>query len=581
MQSLGLSQAMRERDAEERREARLRRDSKLQTPNSKFLSRRWDAARYTNRTADWPTFQTSANLDLRSDLLPLRSRSRHLGQNNSTMKKFLSMVPSNVIGWQGMTLRISFESHGNSTPERDADIAQYLQAKFTEWSRPENCTTSGKLSLTGAGAFAVRTMARDGEFLCREVKNADNPFGYALNFRDVAWLDEGYNAINDEGNRVILSVEYNDYDRPVRYWLTRPSSDYLFAGHDKSRPYRTPVPADEIIHKFLVTEDELQARGVPWGAAAMEPIHVLGGIINAELYASRANACNTDYIIPPANEDEDGEPESPNPEHPDFPVGQTRDLQSAVQQILPPGYKVESNDPKHPNANLGDFIKSLKRDIGAALDVSYESLANDREAVNYSSIRAGLLEDRDVWRFLQLFMIEHFYHRVFQNWLKSAMLTGAVQLSLRDYERVRDTWRPRGWDWVDPVKDIQAAILAVMNGLESRTDYCDERGDDFFDNVKKLEAETKAMIAAGLSTASTALAPAKPKPDKTAPEDSPDQQTPDEHDAVRLLPMFESQLLPRMIGGGQQPIIIVLNQAPGLASLSLPSKSNGDSEILS
>src|SRR6185369_2364655 len=106
-----------------------------------------------------------------------------------------------------------------------------------------------------------------------------------LNFRDVSWLDESYCAINDAGNRVIMSVEYNDYDRPVQYWLTRPSSDYLFSEYDRGRPFRTPVPADQIIHKFLPTEDELQARGVPWASAAMEPIHVLGGIVNAELYA--------------------------------------------------------------------------------------------------------------------------------------------------------------------------------------------------------------------------------------------------------------------------------------------------------
>lgn len=514
-----------------------RLNSQPKTQNSKLLQRRWEAARQTNLTADWPTFQSNSNLDLRSDLLPLRSRSRHLSQNNGTMKKFLSMVEANVIGWQGMSLRVSFAAHGNSTSERDAELAQYVQDRFTEWARPENCTTSGKLSLTGAGAFAVRTMARDGEFLCREVRNADNPFGYALNFRDVAWLDENYNAINEFGNRVILSVEYNDYDRPVRYWLTRPPSDYLFPG--ERRPGRTAVPADEIIHKFLVTEDELQARGVPWGAAAMGPLHTLGGVVEAELYASRAAACVTDYIIPPEDEDDEGGETNG--------FEQVRELQSAVMQPLPAGYKVQSNDPKHPNSNLGEFMKTLKRDVGAAFNVSYESLANDRENVNYSSIRAGLLEERDVWRFLQCFMIEHFYHRVFQNWLKSAMLTGAVQLSLRDYERIQDNWRPRGWDWVDPLKDIQAAILAIMNGLESRTDYCDERGDDFLDNVKKLKKEREAMEAAGLALAADALKPIAPKADKTTPGEkplSPSDEAANEDQAARVLPIFEPQLSP-------------------------------------
>jgi lambda family phage portal protein len=546
LQSLNLDLPPMSQIVAERRKAERRAERKA------TLQRRWEAARYTNLTADWPTWHTTANSDLRNDLRALRARNRHLFQNNGVMRKFSSLLETNVIGSQGMTLRVSFDSHGNSTPERDAELAQYVEGKFAEWSRPDNCTASGKMSLTGVGAFAVRMLARDGEFLCRELTNAGNPFGYALNFRDVAWLDETYNAIIDGGNRVLMSVEYDDNDRPVRYWLTRPKTDYLYAEYKPREAFRTPVPASEVIHKFIVTEDELQARGVPWGAAAMEPIHVLGGVISAELYASRANACNTDYIIPPSDEDEEGEAESPSPEHPDFPVGSTRDLQSAVQQILPPGYKVQSNDPKHPNANLGDFIKSLKRDIGAALLTSYESLANDREGVNYSSIRAGLLEDRDIWRMLQLFMIEHFYHRVFQNWLKQAMLTGAVQLSIRDYARISDNWRPRGWDWVDPLKDIQAAILAINNGLDSRTDYCDERGKDFARNVKYLGEENKAMDAVGLNL----IPPVEPKPTvkkETEQEDAggTDNQAGGDK-ASRLLPIFESQLLPRRSNGDSE-----------------------------
>jgi lambda family phage portal protein len=596
MISLNLNEAMRERDAEQRREADQRTTKRKQpADHTGSVRRRWDAARFSDLTADWPTSLTTANQDLRSDLKPLRARSRHLAQNNGTMKKFLSMVQSNVIGAQGITLRIAFDEHGNSTPERDAELAKYIQGKFEEYSKPENCTASGKLSLTGAAAFAVRTMARDGEFLCRELKRfGGNEFGYALNFRDVSWLDENFNTVNQAGHRVMMSVEYDDYDRPVRYWLTRPASDYLYGEYKSQQAYRTPVPAADIIHKYLVTEDELQARGAPWGAAAMEPIHVKGGVISAELYATRANACNTDYIIPPTDEDEDGEPTSTNPVHPDFPIGETRDLQSAVQQYLPPGYKVQSNDPKHPNAHLGDFLTSLDRYIASALDVSFESLANNRSAVNYSSIRAGLLEERDIWRFLQLFMIEHFYHRVFRNWLQEAMLTGAVQLSIRDYERLRDNWRPRGWDWVDPLKDIQAAILAIMNGIDSRTDYCDERGKDFLTNVKNLEMEDKAMIAAGLSTAQSALAPVKPKADKSDPGEKPlsptdDANTQDEHDAVRLLPMFASQLLPRILEHSSQPIIIVLNSRSGDLDVQTalidrntvpPKKPNGDSHLL-
>lgn len=36
----------------------------------------------------------------------------------------------------------------------------------------------------------------------------------------------------------------------------------------------------------------------------------------------------------------------------------------------------------------------------------------------------------------------------------------------------------RGWDWVDPLKDIRAETLAIQSGFKSRTQAIGERGFD-------------------------------------------------------------------------------------------------------
>ena len=273
------------------------------------LTRSYAGARLTNLTADWSPAQTTANAELRWNLRKLRNRSRELARNKGVMVKFLSMLAMNVVGAQGIALRVVFDPHGNSTEKRDLELAAEIESAWSEWCRPETCTASGRLSWVGALSHAIRTIGRDGEFLCREIKNPPgNRFGYALHFRDVAWLDEGWNAIaSGSGNRILMSVEIDNYDRPVRYWLTRPSSDYLYSELDPRLGARTPVDASEIIHKFLITEDELQTRGVPMVHAAMENIHIAGGHVDAELYASRAGACITDWLKPPA----DSPPSSP------------------------------------------------------------------------------------------------------------------------------------------------------------------------------------------------------------------------------------------------------------------------------
>lgn len=541
------------------------------------VKRQFKAASRDRLTADWATLPVSANRELRVSLRTLRNRVRVLGQNDDYFKKFLSMVAANVPGPKGMMLRLDFvdqtadgrrQTAGGSqrsevSTERDNVLAEEIKASFAEWSRPENCSVSGKLSFVEQQRLFIRTVARDGEVLVRKVL-ADNPWGFALKFIDVAWLDEFYNQTLPNGNRILMSVEVDGNDRPVAYWVTMPSTEYLFNARPKGAPFRQRVPASEFIHAFLTLDDESQVRGLPWAHTAMLRLHILNGYEEAELYASRAGACVTDYLLPPKNDEfnefftrEDVATNTPE----GFTPGAVREIEPAGQQIVPPGWDVKSNDPKHPNTNYIQFVKGVLRGVAAGLEVSYNSLANDLEGVSYSSIRAGLLEERDVWRSLQQFMIDHFHHPVFVQWLRLAMLSGAVDLSLQDYARVKDYWKPRGWAWVDPLKDVQATILAVNNFLETRSGDADERGEDFLENLKLLDAEAQAIDATGLKLPANQPAKANPtaadqgqadQGQSAGADGSNQQNAADNADgSTRVLPVFESQLLPESRPNGR------------------------------
>lgn len=506
--------------------------------------RTYDAAKVNRLTADWPFIPISANRELRTSLRTLRNRMRNLAQNDDYIKKFLSMVVANVPGPNGMTLRVDFAAHGNSTTDRDEALAEEISESFKEWSRPENASASGKLSFVAQQRLFWRTIARDGEVLIRKVI-CNNRWGFSLKFIDVSWLDELWNTTLPDGNRILMSVEVDQDDRPVAYWLTMPPSEYLWGARLQSTPFRQRVPASEFIHAFLVTEDESQVRGVPWAHTAMMRLKILGGYEEAELVTARVNACRMAWLTPPKDEDEEfkGEPqldENGQPIRPEV----IEEMQPGITSVLPPGYDVKENAPMHPNPNYPGFIKAALRGISAGLEVSYNSLANDLEGVNYSSIRAGLLEERDVWRGLQTYGIDHFNHPIFMFWLRMATLAGAIDLSPRDFARVRDKWKPRGWAWVDPLKDVQATILAVNNGLESRSDDADERGDDFFENVKRLGKEKKAMDAEGLNPVPVQAKPTvkKETEDEIADDQSGKDEEADGEDAARVLPILDFHL---------------------------------------
>lgn len=465
-----------------------RRRAEIAQQKVAALKRTYQAAVSSRLTGDWTIFSTSTRSELRSQLRSLRARSRDLARNDPYMRKFLSMCKSNIVGATGVTLQIQLD---DAESELDCELIKHLEAKWREWSHADTCSASGKLSWVDAQKMFCATMARDGEVLCRLILS-NNRFGFSLKFIDVSWLDETYNEIRPDGTRVIMSVEVDKFDRPVAYWLTPPADEFTYPGAlgEGEIRRRTRIEASEIIHCFLIDDDN-QTRGVPWAHAVMMPQKMLEGYREAVIVSARVAACKGGFLIPPASDEYTG-----------LPDGNTQvveELEPGMLPELPPGYDFKPIDPSQPTTEYGDFTKEVLRSVAAGLDVSYFTLANDLNAVNYSSARIGLIEERDIWRGLQIFMIEHFCRRVYLAWLEAGILTGEISLRPQDAARLGEpVWQPRGWMWVDPVKDVLASVTAIENGLSTRTQVLAEQGQDFEETIEQLAREQKFLEEKGI-----------------------------------------------------------------------------------
>jgi lambda family phage portal protein len=172
------------------------------------------------------------------------------------------------------------------------------------------------------------------------------------------------------------------------------------------------------------------------------------------------------------------------------------EMEPGLVKELNPGQKFVEHDPKHPNAGYGPFVKTALRGAASGMMLSYTSFGNDLEGVNYSSIRAGVLEDREEFKSQQADLIEDLCEVVFERWLRFAILSGQVDspITINDLQRLVDgqTWQGRRWTWVDPLKDINAAVVAIENRLESRTGVVGDNGDDFEDLLEEI-AEEEAL----------------------------------------------------------------------------------------
>ena len=464
------------------------------------LAKRFKAAKISRLTADWLTRSNSANRKLREDLAALRSRARIMADDDSRFKRFLRMARRNTVGPKGIQLQCRAR---NSKGALNRRLNKMVEEAFWKWSFPESCTVSGKLDWRAAQRLFVTQLIRDGEVLVRHRRTrptADNPAGYSIQFIDAAYLDETYNQTGRDGNRIIMSVEIDDSDRPVAYWLTTPADNLLnVKGQARNR---TRVPAEEMIHAFLVEDDEAQVRGVTWFAAVMNDARQFGGYMESVIVSSRVATMQMGFLkkdSPDVTEFDGIEDDEGNEQAVEI------DIAPVTFNELPEGYSLQQFDPKQPNQNHAEFAKSIKQDIAAGLDVNYFSLAGDMESVNYSSARVGLNEERDLWQELQDFVGTFFCRPVFHAWLKEANLNGVLSLTPAQMDEVRNPiWRGRGWRYVDPQKEIAAQTEGLATGVLTLTDVLAERGVDIVDHFETLQSEQQLAADYGLTLDYTA-----------------------------------------------------------------------------
>lgn len=460
--------------------------------------RGFDAAQINRLTASWGTQNVSLNQDLITQLPTLRARSRNLSVNNDYARKFLQMCETNIVGPTGFDLQ--WKPMRDEKTVDDEDAANLARA-FWDWARRGTCEMSRQLSFCDVARMWVRCAARDGEFLTRVVRNPRvNKYGYALQVLDVDRLAFNMNEELRGGNVIKMGVEVSPFGEPVAY--------HLHTKHPGENTYQTyregtieRVPAADIIHRFLPERPE-QTRGFPWMVSAMLRLQNIGGFEDAAIVAARVGAAQMMLFETPENSMED------------MADGQEQDgtltfeAEPGTARALPPGFKPHDWSPDFPSEMYGAFIKACLRGISSGLGVAYNGLANDLEGVNFSSMRGGVLEERDNWMVLQNWLIESTLTGVALDWLRMSLLNGAITtkngkpLPFAKLDKFANhEWQGRRWSWVDPEKDISAAQQGVDLRVTSRTRVAAQQGVAFNDVVAELGAEEKAIKSAGLEVA--------------------------------------------------------------------------------
>ena len=381
------------------------------------------------------------------------------------------------------------------------DLAsQSVEKAFKEWGRYGVPDVTGKHSWLSLQNTFITDVMRDGEALYRKIPGWNgNKFSFALNRLDPMALpiDREWQF---EGREVLMGVELNDMGRPLAYHLIQQKASdrtYYRDGNNLER-----VPADQIIHAFL-PEFAYQTRGISPMSSAMLRLHMLGGYEEASVTKARVAASVMGFFTRTDEGVGYGATEGTNADG-----SLVMGAEPGVFKELPAGVSLDMFDPNAPHEQYGDFVKATLRGIASGLGVSYNSLSNDLEGVNFSSIRAGVLEDREAWKCLQQWMTDVFVRPVYEEWVRMALISGAIKIngqtpSSEPQRYMEAVYQGRRWAWVDPVKDAQASQLLINERLTTRSNIIRDMGLDPKEVWERLAEEEQLLEELGIPAVTT------------------------------------------------------------------------------
>jgi lambda family phage portal protein len=320
------------------------------------------------------------------------------------------------------------------------------------------------------------------------------------------------------GNRRIrCGIEFDAIGRRLAYhFRRRHPGDSTDQG--EVIPETVRVSAEDVLHIYRPI-DAGQIRGLPHVAPAMVRLFLLDQYDDAELDRKKTAAMFAGFITKSAPE----EPLMGEVEDTGEGIG-IASLEPGTLQVLLPGEDIRFSSPADVGGGYEAFQYRTLLAISASLGLPYHLVTGDVRQANYSSLRAELVEFRRRIGQLQHGVMAHQFCRpVWTRWLETVALAGA--LDLPDMAKAKPVhWIPPRWDWVDPLKDIQAQLLGIEAGLMSRRKAVEATGYDIeeIDRENAADAERAAALGLHYSTSPGETQGARATPVK--PADPEEQQ---------------------------------------------------------
>ena len=425
-------------------------------------SSQYEGASHRRRMAGKGTTISGPNAPIERSLPTLQARSHNAIRNNAYAASAKEKYVSNLVG--------------TGIKPQWGDPA--IQALWDRWV--EECDADGVDNFYGLQALALGSQFEAGEALGRiRYRRTSDGLSVPMQLQVIEseHLDPAFSRAF--GGRVIrMGIEFNGIGQRTAYHLWRyHPHEQLTAAYNE----RVPVPADSVIHMYRRTRPG-QLRGVPELTSVIVRLYEIDEMQDATL--ARQKLAQLFGAFVKRKTDQDPEDDGPNFGTNVIMPGEEGE---GLTEFTPGGIhyleddeEVTFSSPPDIQSQYTEWLRSELLAVATGAGITYEQLTGDLKGVNYSSIRAGLLEFRRRAEALQAHLIVHQWcRRIAAKWLDVAVTSGRLQIA--NYWQQRSQllaidWIAPKWSWVDPLKEVTADLLEVRGGLAPRSEKAGERG---------------------------------------------------------------------------------------------------------
>lgn len=441
--------------------------------------RGYDAGSDGRLNRNWGAVNTNAEMLNRGYRDTIRGRAQDLERNSDILESVLLAFERNVVG-TGFKLQAK-------TP--DEKLNTQIEELFKKWSRPKYADLTQQQSFVEICRMLVRRRRVDGAVFIvkRYEKNDFVPF--TLQIYEVEDLDTSF---LNSATRIVGGIEYNDYNRPIAYYVKTYDVMGNWTGHNER------IDAKDVIYIYTKKRPS-QLREMSELTTTLPRVRDMNQYMEAVSVKERVASLLAVMIKKAMGGNglgrAGGSNAGKNVEY------EGKQLTPGMILELNPGDEVQVVQPPGQGASAAEFIRLQQRLTGSAQGISYEVTARDMSQVNYSSARQGLLEDRSTYEMEQQSFRDHFLCDIYEEFLTAAVLAGVIYIP-RFFEDkdmyLKHEWIAPGMRWIDPKKEADANKTMLESNLTTLENIAASTGQDWREIIDQRAREIEYATAKGV-----------------------------------------------------------------------------------